>query len=48
MGDQAGIMTWTRLNNCFNWLPLAASIEDRILCMHGGTLSSAHSLYQYM
>ena len=22
----------------FNWLPLPAMIEDRIVCMHGGAL----------
>ncbi len=37
LGDQQGIWTWDRLNKLFNWLPLAAVIEDKILCMHGGT-----------
>ena len=36
MGDPQGIWAWTRLNALFNWLPLAALIEDRIVCMHGG------------
>ena len=36
LGDPHGIWAWTRLNALFNWLPLAACIEDKILCMHGG------------
>ena len=36
LGDQQGVWAWTRLNSLFNWLPLAALIEDRIICMHGG------------
>ncbi|KAK9908007.1 hypothetical protein WJX75_001420 [Coccomyxa subellipsoidea] len=36
MGDQQGLWAWQRLNSLFNWLPLAALIEDRIICMHGG------------
>lgn len=36
LGDPHGIWAWTRLNSLFNWLPLAALIEDRIVCMHGG------------
>ena len=41
-----GIKAWTRLNGLFNWLPLAASIEDRVLCMHGGIGRSIHSVEQ--
>lgn len=36
LGDQQGIYAWNRINAMFNWLPLAALIEDRIVCMHGG------------
>lgn len=46
LGDQDGIWAWKRLNSLFNWLPLAATIEDRVLCMHGGAtmLHALHSL----
>ncbi|KVH94458.1 Kelch-type beta propeller [Cynara cardunculus var. scolymus] len=31
-----GIWAWTRFNQLFNHLPLAALIEKKIICMHGG------------
>jgi protein phosphatase len=37
MGEADGIRTWQRLNDLFNWLPLAAVIEDRVICMHGAS-----------
>ena len=49
IGEQQGIWAWKRLNSLFNWLPLAATIEDRVLCMHGGNTlpaSTAHSCHQ--
>ena len=36
LGDPNGIWAWQRLNALFNWLPLAATIEEKVLCMHGG------------
>ena len=30
------MFVWRRINELFNYLPLAASIEGKILCMHGG------------
>jgi diadenosine tetraphosphatase ApaH/serine/threonine PP2A family protein phosphatase len=36
LGDEDGIWVWQRFNRLFNYLPLAAVIESKILCMHGG------------
>jgi len=36
LGEVDGLNIWRMLNSVFNWLPLAALIEDKILCMHGG------------
>ncbi|KAH7282446.1 hypothetical protein KP509_35G030800 [Ceratopteris richardii] len=36
MGETDGIWAWHRINQLFNWLPLAAIIERKIICMHGG------------
>ena len=39
LGEQQGLWAWKRLNSLFNWLPLAATIEERVLCMHGGEVT---------
>ncbi|KAH6557496.1 hypothetical protein KP509_1Z111100 [Ceratopteris richardii] len=36
MGEEHGIWAWHRFNQLFNWLPLAALVENKIICMHGG------------
>eukprot|EP00897_Mesotaenium_endlicherianum_P006299 jgi/Mesen1/5698/ME000288S04916 len=46
MGEAAGIWAWQRINQLFNWLPLAALIEKKILCMHGGIGRSIHHVEQ--
>lgn len=48
LGEQQGIWAWKRLNSLFNWLPLAATIEDRVLCMHGGKSHSGHASVQLL
>ncbi|KAI5072229.1 hypothetical protein GOP47_0012935 [Adiantum capillus-veneris] len=36
MGEREGNFVWRRINQLFDWLPLAALIESKIICMHGG------------
>ena len=30
------VKLWRSFTDLFNWLPVAAIIDDKILCMHGG------------
>lgn len=46
MGESEGIWAWTRFNQLFNYLPLAALIEKKIICMHGGIGRSINSVEQ--
>ncbi|KAL4588222.1 hypothetical protein LXL04_001104 [Taraxacum kok-saghyz] len=46
MGENDGIWAWTRFNQVFNHLPLAALIEKKIICMHGGIGRSIHVVEQ--
>ncbi|KAL2540560.1 Serine/threonine-protein phosphatase BSL1 [Abeliophyllum distichum] len=46
MGESDGIWAWTRFNQMFNCLPLAALIEKKIICMHGGIGRSIHAVEQ--
>ncbi|XP_062202119.1 serine/threonine-protein phosphatase BSL2 homolog isoform X2 [Phragmites australis] len=46
MGERDGIWTWHRMNRLFNWLPLTALIEKKIICMHGGIGRSINHVEQ--
>ncbi|KAE8647321.1 serine/threonine-protein phosphatase BSL1 [Cucumis sativus] len=46
MGESDGIWAWTRFNQLFNYLPLAALIEKKIICMHGGIGRSIQTVEQ--
>ncbi|KAG0470169.1 hypothetical protein HPP92_016869 [Vanilla planifolia] len=46
MGESDGIWAWTRFNQLFNCLPLAALIEKKIICMHGGIGRSINTVEQ--
>jgi serine/threonine-protein phosphatase PP1 catalytic subunit len=37
---------WKTFTDCFNWIPIAALIDGRILCMHGGISPDLKSLDQ--
>lgn len=45
MGEY-GLFIWQRINQVFNWLPLAAHVENKILCMHGGIGRSINRIKQ--
>jgi serine/threonine-protein phosphatase PP1 catalytic subunit len=40
------IKLWKLFCDCFNCLPVAAMIDDKILCMHGGLSPDLHSIDQ--
>ncbi|KAL0349168.1 UNVERIFIED_CONTAM: Serine/threonine-protein phosphatase PP1 [Sesamum angustifolium] len=40
------VRLWKVFNDCFNCLPVAALIDDKILCMHGGLSPDLHDLDQ--
>eukprot|EP01025_Chloroclados_australasicus_P064722 TRINITY_DN867_c2_g1_i3.p3 TRINITY_DN867_c2_g1~~TRINITY_DN867_c2_g1_i3.p3 ORF type:complete len:290 (-),score=41.74 TRINITY_DN867_c2_g1_i3:1060-1929(-) len=46
LGDPDGKIVWNRINQLFNYLPLAALIENKIMCMHGGIGRSIHNIAQ--
>jgi diadenosine tetraphosphatase ApaH/serine/threonine PP2A family protein phosphatase len=46
LGDEPGVFVWRRINELFNYLPLAAIIEGKILCMHGGIGRCIHKVDQ--
>ncbi|KAI4326478.1 hypothetical protein MLD38_031790 [Melastoma candidum] len=46
MGENDGIWAWTRFNQLFNCLPLAALIEKKIICMHGSIGRSINPVEQ--
>ncbi|KAF8817710.1 kelch repeat domain containing/Serine/threonine protein phosphatase protein, partial [Cardiosporidium cionae] len=41
---QAEESCWFKFNKAFEWLPVAALIEDKILCIHGGIGGSIQSM----
>ncbi|CAI0457953.1 unnamed protein product [Linum tenue] len=40
------VRLWKVFTDCFNCLPVAALVDDKILCMHGGLSPDLHSLDQ--
>jgi serine/threonine-protein phosphatase PP1 catalytic subunit len=40
------VKLWKIFTDCFNTLPITASVDDRILCMHGGLSPELESLEQ--
>jgi len=44
--ERYNIKIWKAFNDCFNCLPLAAIIEDKILCIHGGLSPDLKNLEQ--
>eukprot|EP01126_Amoeba_proteus_P055643 TRINITY_DN6925_c0_g1_i3.p1 TRINITY_DN6925_c0_g1~~TRINITY_DN6925_c0_g1_i3.p1 ORF type:complete len:299 (-),score=45.29 TRINITY_DN6925_c0_g1_i3:116-1012(-) len=44
--ERYNLKIWKAFNDCFNCLPLAAIIEDKILCIHGGLSPDLKNLEQ--
>lgn len=43
-----GIHLWKRFTECFDWLPISALVQERILCMHGGISPELKSIKQIL
>lgn len=40
------VKLWKKFTECFNCMPIAALVNDRILCMHGGLSPDLHTVDQ--
>jgi serine/threonine-protein phosphatase PP1 catalytic subunit len=45
-GGVSGKNLWDKINGVFQWMPLCASVEDRIFCVHGGLSPELKDLKQ--
>lgn len=40
------LKTWKAFTDLFNWMPVAATIDDKIFCVHGGLSPELNSIDQ--
>ncbi|ESO98154.1 hypothetical protein LOTGIDRAFT_142980 [Lottia gigantea] len=39
-GDSVGLQIWDAINDCFDAMPIAATVDDKVFCVHGGIPST--------
>lgn len=44
LGPSLGAQVWTSINKCFDYMPVAALVDQHIFCCHGGIPMSSQSI----